>query len=123
MPGDQVGGVFGDQPVQPPSLAGFALVKALYRRVATAGQHLLAMLKRDEGPQQDALAHPRFDLDNRSALLQASVHQCHMVGRQQAGDARPRPALEQRLHCRVGRHDLGRGVEQHGRLRVVDQQR
>ncbi|MNH06314.1 hypothetical protein D3C79_656760 [compost metagenome] len=101
VPGNQVGGVLGDQPVQAPGLAGVTFTLALQGGITTTRQHLLGGVIGDEGPEQDLPGHRRLDLIDRPPLLQAGAHQCPVVARQPVLDVTLRPGPEQRLQGRV----------------------
>lgn len=74
VPGDQVGGVLDNQAVQAPGAAGLAGALTLCAGITATRQHPLALVLRDEGPQQCALAKVHFDIGNRPVLAQARTH-------------------------------------------------
>ncbi|UWN48509.1 hypothetical protein ASALC70_00691 [Alcanivorax sp. ALC70] len=89
VPGDQVGGVFGDQPVQAPGPVGGLFVAQLIGGVPAPGQHPGPVGHRDKGPQQDAVAQARLHLDDGPALGQAGAGQGGVVGGQAGGGVHP----------------------------------
>ena len=123
MPGDQVGGVLGDQPVQPPCARGLALLADFLGRFAAARQHPPFGDIGDKAPDQDALAILRLHRLHGARLLQAGAHQRQMVHRQQLAHLRQRAFTKQPLQRRVALQQTRLGVEQQRRLRVGRQQR
>ncbi|MCY1428693.1 hypothetical protein D9M71_445870 [compost metagenome] len=101
MPGNQVGGVFDDQPIQAPGAAGFACAMALFAGITAAAQHLLALVVRHERPQHDAFADLHFHIADRPMLTQTGTHQGRAIGRQPASQLRPfgDPGLQCRVEC------------------------
>ncbi|MNH17477.1 hypothetical protein D3C79_771490 [compost metagenome] len=74
MPGDQVGGVLSNQPIQAPRLAGLTFSQAFGAGITTSRQHLIGT-DGDKGPEQNLPGHLRFDITNGPGLTAAGVHQ------------------------------------------------
>ncbi|MCY1520295.1 hypothetical protein D9M68_550700 [compost metagenome] len=120
--GNQVGGVLGDQPVQPPRPRRLPFGLDLFRGLAAARQHPALLRIGNVGPDQHAFAalglHP-FD----GALLgQAGAHQGAVVHRQEAQHLGQGPLAEQRQQRGVQLQRARLGIHQQARLRVVAEQ-
>ncbi|MNZ76885.1 hypothetical protein D3C78_954070 [compost metagenome] len=123
VPGNQVGGVLDDQPVQPPRLGGVALDVQLAGGFAAARQHPLLRRLGNEAPEELADADPARHFRDRPAMLQAAAHQLRVIARQQRGAVGDAAFGQQRAQCLVGFQHLPAGVEQQRGLRVGAEQR
>ena len=123
MPGNQVGGVLGDQPVQPAGTRRFARLAYLVRSVAAACQHALLDHIGDEAPDQNAFAVLRLDALDRPPLRQTCPHQLLPVDRQQRRQCSGAPLAEQRAEGAIHVQRARLGIQQQRRLRVPAEQR
>ncbi|CRR19540.1 hypothetical protein PAERUG_E15_London_28_01_14_08269 [Pseudomonas aeruginosa] len=123
MPGNQVGGVLGDQPVQPAGPRRLALAAQAGGGVAAARQHPCLGAVGNELPEQDAPVALRLHLAEGPRLPQAGAHQLPMVGREVSAPGLARPLAKQGKEGLVEFHRLRLAVEQQRRLRVGREER
>jgi len=123
VPGDQVGGVFGDQPIQTPGACRIPLGQDLCGRLSTAREHPVLRGVGNKGPDQDALVvfglHP-FD---SPLLRQTSADQRGVIDGQKAQQLIQRAIGQQRQQGSVQLDGIRVLVQQQARLRIQAEQR
>ena len=122
MPGNQVGGVFDNQSIQPPCLGRFALGDNLRAGFPATGQHAIFARARNEGPHQNAVGELRLDAFDRPLLRKAGLDQRQAIDRQQASTIDQGQLLKQHPQCGVEFQRLRLSVQQETRLRIMRKQ-
>jgi hypothetical protein len=117
MPGNQVGGVLGDQPVQAPGPRRLTSLAHFAGGIAATRQHALLTDIGNKAPDQDALAILRLDLLDGAILRQAGAYQLWMVDRQQRDQTGQAAFAEQGAQRCIELQRLRLGTQQQRRPR------
>ncbi|MNE59555.1 hypothetical protein D3C80_1546550 [compost metagenome] len=121
MAGNQVGGVFDDQPVKPACGGRFSFRQDLGRGVAATGEHAVVLRVGNECPDQDLRFELSFDTFDGPLLIQTGAHQHPMIDWQKTHYISQWLLGQQGQQRRIELQRSALCIEQQARLWIVAQ--